>query len=82
MRCEVCLRSFVSGKSGCVEWKRNHRCPPGTAGAAPVCPECRATGKHCKTPAGSPMRVWHPGRIDVAVLEQRRLRSENEGLTR
>lgn len=66
-RC-CCGATAVLNYAAYRRWRASHRCPPGSWGAWPECPECGATRRVCRTERGGPgsgIREWHPQRVEV-----------------
>lgn len=77
--CRVDHRDHVDGTCLCgarfhgvyldvSDWRREHRCPAGSVGAYPRCPECGATGRSCVTDKGGRGRSivsWHEARVEA-----------------
>ena len=63
VRCGCCGWTYrAAARTDGNDQKRWHRCPPGTPGALPTCPDCRATGRRCKRPSGHGAAEWHAAR--------------------
>lgn len=63
-RCSCCGWQAAGGvKAAVADEKRFHRCPPGTEGAVPMCPDCGSTAKRCRWDDDPGCVYWHPHRV-------------------
>lgn len=67
-RC-LCGAGFHGTYDDFTAWRRTHRCPPGSVGAWPKCPDCGSTSRACvtvnETRRGRGVAGWHKSRLAI-----------------